>query len=47
MTRKLMTMHKVQPPIDYNDILYTSRKESRKGIPSIEDYADAAIEGLY
>ena len=45
-TRKLMTMHKALHPRDDVDRLYASRKERRRGLASIKDSVDAAIQRL-
>ena len=45
-TRKLMTTHKALHPRHDIDRLYVSRKERRRGLPSIEDSVDASIQRL-
>ena len=45
-TRKLMTMHQALHPRDDADRLYVSRKEGRRGLPSIEDSINASIQRL-
>ena len=45
-TRKLMTMHKALHPRDDAGRLYISRKEGGRGLSSIEEAVDAAIQRL-
>ena len=45
-TRKLMTMYKALHPRDDDDRLYFSRKKGRRGLASIEDSVDVAIQRL-
>ena len=45
-TRKVMTMHKAQPPRDDVERQYVSRKEGGRGLASIEDYVEASIQRL-